>query len=81
MGTRGGDSGRDNKRPRLSDLRESGSIEQDADMVLFLYRDQYYRPNTDEPGIAEIDFAKHRNGPTGVVKLRWIGWRCAFEDL
>ncbi len=72
---------RDNKRPRLSDLRESGSIEQDSDIVAFIYRDEYYRPHTDEPGVAEIDFAKHRNGPTGVVKLRWVGWRCAFENL
>ncbi len=72
---------RDNKRPRLSDLRESGAIEQDADIVMFIYRDEYYHPEiTDQPGIAEIDFAKHRNGPTGVVKLHWIGWRSTFED-
>ena len=72
---------RDNKRPKLSDLRESGAIEQDADQVVFIYRDEYYNKRTVEPGIAEIDFAKNRNGPTGVVKLSWTGWRCAFEDI
>jgi len=56
----------------LSDLRESGSIEQDADLVCFLYRDDYYHPDdTDAPGIAELNVAKHRNGPTTVVKLGW----------
>ncbi|MBC2709534.1 MAG: replicative DNA helicase [Desulfosarcina sp.] len=73
--------GRDNKRPGLSDLRESGAIEQDSDIVSFLYRDQYYYPNTEEPGIAELSISKHRNGPTGIVKLRWIDWRSCFEDL
>lgn len=73
--------GRDNKRPKLSDLRESGAIEQDADIVCFLYRDEYYDPETATPGIAELNFAKHRNGLTGPVKLRWIGWRCCFENL
>jgi replicative DNA helicase len=60
---------RTNKRPMMSDLRESGSIEQDADLVLMLYRDEYYNPDTPERGIAELSISKHRNGPTGVIKL------------
>jgi replicative DNA helicase len=69
------------KRPGLSDLRESGNIEQDADMVLFLYRDEYYNPTTSEPGIAEIICGKNRHGPTGVVKLTFIGERVMFGDV
>ena len=60
---------REDKRPRLADLRESGAIEQDADMVLFLHRPDAYDPE-DRPGEAEVVVAKHRNGPTGIVRLK-----------
>ncbi|HEY4433943.1 MAG TPA: DnaB-like helicase C-terminal domain-containing protein, partial [Candidatus Cybelea sp.] len=59
------------KRPLLSDLRDSGSIEQEADVVAFLYRDGYYNPETAEPDLTEFIIAKHRNGPTGTVNLRF----------
>jgi len=71
---------RDNKRPRQSDLKESSSIEQDADVIMFLYRHEKYYPG-EHPGIAELNVDKHRNGPTGLVKLSWIGWRTSFENL
>ena len=68
-------------RPMLSDLRESGSIEQDADVVMFLYRDEYYNKETEEKGIGECIIAKQRNGPVGTVKMAWIGANSKFADL
>ncbi|MCP4426158.1 MAG: replicative DNA helicase [Chloroflexi bacterium] len=73
---------RQDKRPLLSDLRDSGSIEQDADIVMFIYRDEYYNPDTTErPNIAELAIAKHRNGPTGTVDLYWHGKLATFRNL
>ena len=71
---------RTDKRPILSDLRESGAIEQDADSVMFLYRDEYYNQNTEEKGVAECIVAKNRHGETGAVKLQWIGQYQSFAD-
>ncbi|MEG0180187.1 MAG: DnaB-like helicase C-terminal domain-containing protein, partial [Oscillospiraceae bacterium] len=68
-------------RPMLSDLRESGSIEQDADVVMFLYRDEYYNKESELKGTAECIIAKQRNGPVGTVKMAWIGQHSKFADL
>src|SRR5215210_1742857 len=72
---------RHDKRPLLSDLRDSGAIEQDADMVMFLYRDEYYNSDSDDKGIAEIIVGKHRNGPTGKVQLAWMEQYTKFASL
>jgi replicative DNA helicase len=78
---------RENKRPMMADLRSSGALEQDADVILFLYREDQYRPAKDangEPipkdGIAEIIIGKQRNGPTGTIKLQWFPERMGFEN-
>jgi primary replicative DNA helicase (EC 3.6.1.-) len=68
-------------RPMLSDLRESGSIEQDADVVMFLYRDEYYNKDTEDKNIGECIIAKQRNGPVGTVKLAWLGQYSKFGNL
>ena len=72
---------RDDKRPMLSDLRESGAIEQDADIVLFLYRDDYYHEDTEKHNIAECIVAKNRHGETGKVELRWMPEYTQFSTL
>ena len=71
---------RQDHRPILSDLRESGSIEQDADIVIFLYRDDYYNENTDKPGVCEVNIAKHRSGPTDKVEMTWVSRYTKFSD-
>ena len=71
---------RPDKRPVMSDLRESGAIEQDADEVLFLYRDEYYNPNTEDKGVAECIVSKNRHGETGTVKLQWVPQYQIFSD-
>lgn len=72
---------RQDKRPMLSDIRESGAIEQDADIVMFLYRDEYYNPNTNDKGLTELIVAKHRNGTIGTIKLKFSKQFCLFESL
>ena len=65
----------------MSDLRESGAIEQDADVVMFIYRDDYYNPDTDRKNISEIIIAKQRNGPIGTVELAWLPEYTKFGNL
>ena len=72
---------REDKKPQLSDLRESGSIEQDADLVMFLYRDEYYNEQSEDQGLAEVILAKHRNGPIGTEKLAFLKRFAKFADL
>ena len=72
---------RDDKRPMLSDLRESGAIEQDADIVMFLYRDDYYNEDTEKKNVAEVILAKHRGGSTGTVELAWMPSFTKFANL
>ncbi|MDP1524818.1 MAG: replicative DNA helicase [Rhodocyclaceae bacterium] len=72
---------RNDKRPLMSDLRESGAIEQDADIILMMYREEYYKQDTTEKGIAEVIIGKHRNGPTGTVKLTFLGEFTKFENF
>jgi len=71
---------RSDRRPILADLRASGSLEQDADVVMFIYRDELYNPDTEEQNIAEIHIAKHRNGPTGTIQLFFRDRLAQFLD-
>ena len=71
---------RQNKRPMLSDLRESGAIEQDADIVMFIYRDDYYDDESENKNIAEIIIAKNRHGATGTIELQWVGQYTTFSN-
>lgn len=76
-----GPEGRDDRRPMLSDLRESGAIEQDADVVMTLFREEYYKPDTEKKGIAEVNIQKNRTGPTGIVELAFLKHFTRFENL
>ena len=72
---------RPDHRPMLSDLRESGAIEQDADVVMFLYRDDYYNKDTEKRNIAEVIIAKQRNGPIGTIELVWLPQYTKFANM
>jgi replicative DNA helicase len=72
---------RENKRPRLGDLRESGAIEQDADIVMFIYREEHYNPGSDQPGLAEVNIAKHRSGAVGTVQMNFAAEFARFRNF
>jgi replicative DNA helicase len=72
---------RADKRPMLADLRESGSIEQDADVVMFIYRDEIYNTESSDVGTAEVLVAKHRNGPTGMTRLAFLSHYTRFANM
>ena len=79
--SRAAEQRKEDHRPMLSDLRESGAIEQDADIVIFLYRDDYYNENSEKKNVAEVILAKHRGGSTGTVELAWLGNYTKFANL